>query len=144
MKFSAIFFSLLYFSQVFASVELSGDWKSSCSQAQMNGKQGFVTEVYSFKKTSAFELKREWFKQAGCSGEFFAVEEEQGSLKIGKENSNNGFNPQGTFEADFETTKGVDKGLIWISSDLSKLRLSRGFGGDMRNRMLGLFEYKKQ
>lgn len=147
MKFSAIFFSMLCFSQAFAAVELeklSGDWKNLCSQAQMNGKQGFITEVYSFNESSAFAMKREWFKEAGCSGDVFAVDEEQGTLKIGKENTNNGFNPQGTYDADFDSAKGVDKGLIWISGDYSKLRLSRGFGGDMRNTMLGLFEYKKQ
>ena len=147
MKFSAIFFSILCFSQAFGAVELeklSGDWKNSCAQAQMNSKQGFITEVYSFNKTSEFAMKREWFKEAGCIGEVFSVDEEQGSLKIGKENSNNGFNPQGTYDADFVTEKGMDKGLIWISGDYSKLRLSRGFGGAMRNTMLGLFEYKKQ
>jgi hypothetical protein len=145
MKKLIISLVLLNSIPTFANVDLgklAASWKMFCTQSQSSGKQGFMIETYTFTKTGSFQLDRQWFKDAGCKTKT-EIESESGSIEIGKENTNNGFNPVGTYEAQYKTEKGNELGLIWVDGSYSKLRLARGFG-QFQNTMLGVFEYKKQ
>ena len=124
--------------------KLVGRWSTSCTQSQMNGKQGFVIETYEIAKAGEFKFKREWFKEKTCKGKSFSVDAESGTLALGNEYASNGFAPPGTLEADFKVGAKFDLGLLWVDSKYSKLRLSRGMGASLRNTMLGLFEYLKK
>lgn len=143
-----ILFIAVLFNMTLAQAEidlkkLEGNWKLSCVQTQNSSKQGFVTETYSFDKTGSFKLEKAWFKMASCEGKAEAIDVESGSLTIGKENTNNGFNPAGTHEAQFKTSQGTEQGLLWVNESFTKLRLARGFG-QSQNTMLGVFQYTKQ
>jgi hypothetical protein len=121
---------------------LSGSWKSNCVQSQMYGKQGFTTEQYTFKAIGEYSLVREWFKDPTCDQGSFDQDTETGTVKLGNENTNNGFNPGNTLEADFKHGSSTDLGLIWLDKNGSTVRVARGMG-NMRNTMLSLFSYSK-
>ena len=112
-----------------------------CTQSQSGGKQGYMIETYSFAKAGSFKMERQWFKDLKCTIKT-DVEAESGTFTVGKENTNNGFNPAGTYEAQYKTEKGIELGLLWVDAGYAKLRLARGFG-QSQNTMLGVFEYKK-
>ena len=137
----------LSITSAFAGVDtekLAGKWKSSCSQMQIDDKQGHVVEVYAIKHPDTFEFERRWYKDAYCE-KLFSTQSEKGVFKVGKENTNNGFNPAGTYEVVYKSTARAssDKGLIWVDADYKKLRLSRGMG-NVQNTMLSLFVFTKE
>ena len=145
MRALMLLLALSLSSSVFAKLDpkkLEGSWRTNCTQSQGNGKQGHMIETYTFEEANQFELKRDWFKTAGCEGTPFHTDEEKGTIKIGKENTNNGFNPEGTYEVEYTHERGSDKGLLWLSSAGTKIRVSRGMGSN-QNTMLSLFEYAK-
>jgi hypothetical protein len=123
------------------TAKLGGEWTSGCIQSQSKNDQGYVVEVYSFERPAKFQLKRTWFKEQYCIGDSFKSDSENGTFKIGKENTNNGFNPAGTFEVEFKSETATDKGLLWVNDSYQKLRISRGLG-TQQNTMLGLFLYQ--
>jgi hypothetical protein len=122
--------------------KLTGAWKLFCTQSQSGGKQGYMIETYTFTKTGSFQLDRQWFKDVKCTIKTQA-ESDSGSIVVGNENTNGGFNPAGTYETQYKTEKGIELGLLWVDSKYTKLRLARGFG-QSQNTMLGVFEYTKQ
>ena len=122
--------------------KLAGSWDMFCTQSQTGGKQGYMIETYSFTKTGSYKLDRQWYKDANCKTKT-DLDSESGSFVVGKENTNGGFNPAGTYETQYKTEKGTELGLLWVDGNYSKLRLARGFG-QSQNTMLGVFEYKKQ
>lgn len=129
----------------FAGIELdklAASWKMFCTQSQTTGKQGYMIETYTFTKTGNFQLNRQWYKDVKCTIET-EVQSESGTILIGKENTNSGFSPEGTFETQYKTEKGIELGLLWVDAKYTKLRLARGFG-QAQNTMLGVFEYSKQ
>ncbi len=119
---------------------IEGSYETSCIQTQMNQTQGNIIETYTFSNDS-FKMIRRWFRTPSCTGDIFQTNIEEGTYIIGKENLNNGFNPKGTFDLDLSIKDSKSLGLIWISEDKTVLKISRGIG-NMRNTMLGLFEYK--
>lgn len=123
--------------------KLAGRWSNQCTQTQNNRHQGYTVETYTFIKPNGFKLKRQWFKDPDCKGKLFQTETEAGSFQIGKENTNRGFNPTGTYETQYITGKALEKGLLWVNDDYTTLRLSRGFG-DQQNTMLGILQYNKR
>ena len=142
-----IFVVALFSVSSFAGVDLEKlDGKtfvSNCTQTQINGLSGYVIEDYTFiQHEQQFLFGRTWFKDSKCSGEIVRSEGHVGEFDIREEFLNGGFNPKGTHKADFTTDKGTDKGLIYLNSDYSVLRISRGLIGGSRNTMLGLFEFK--
>jgi hypothetical protein len=145
MKKKLIIFTLfLTYSHAFADIDLSklsGSWAINCTQSQTTGKQGFVIETYTFTQTGSYQLTRQWYKDSNCKGKT-EKEIELGVFKIGKENTNNGFNPSGTYETEYKNKNGIELGLLWADEAYIKLRVAKGFG-KTQNTMLGLFEYKK-
>lgn len=142
-KIIFVFLVLLSFSTLASIKEdkLKGKWTSGCIQMQNGKNQGFVTEAYSFDKKE-IKLTRTWYKSSKCSGKVSLIQNENGSFEVGKENTNNGFNPSGTYEVKFSMKDGEELGLLWAKEDYSIIRLSRGFG-TQQNTMLSLTEYKK-
>jgi hypothetical protein len=145
MKMLMVFFVLL--SSTFANADVSfvsfvGTFSSGCIQSQMSGRSGFVTEAYAFNTDRTFSFTRTWFVDAACSAPQDLVDSQTGSIALGNVNTNNGFNPSGTTEAAFHHDGLVDKGLIWVSADGSKLRVATGMG-TMQNTMLGLFQFSR-
>ena len=136
--------ALLNLSVAFAASldNLNGHWVLDCTQTQINGVSGHVLESYSFN-SSSYQFKREWFKKTGCKGNAFKVDAEEGTIKLGKENTNSGFNPEGTFEIDFITSQVTNLGVIWLNDAGTKMRTTRGFPGD-RSTMLGILQYSKR
>lgn len=121
---------------------LSGSWKSNCVQSQMYGKQGFTTEQYTFRASGEYSMIREWFKDSTCDQGSFDQDTETGTVKLGNENTINGFNPGNTLEADFKHGSSTDLGLIGLDKSGTTVRVARGMG-NMRNTMLSLFSYSK-
>lgn len=145
MKKLIIFLSLFTSLSSFAGIDLdklAGPWKMFCTQSQSAGKQGYMIETYSFTKSGNFSLERQWFKDIKCTIKT-ETDSESGNIVVGKENTNNGFNPAGTYETQYKTEKGIELGLLWVDSKYTKLRLARGFG-QSQNTMLGVFEYTKE
>lgn len=135
-------FSLSSFAQVNLDQLDGRTYISNCTQTQINGFSGYVIEDYTFiKHEKQFLYGRTWFKDRNCAGEIIKTEGHTGEFTIGKEFLNGGFNPQGTYKADFSTAEGIDKGLIYLNSDYTVLRISRGQIDGGRNNMLGLFEF---
>jgi hypothetical protein len=126
----------------FSLDKLSGEWSSGCIQMQNGEQQGYVIEQYGFDQSKKITLTRTWFKNPQCKGNAFFTKTENGSFEIGQENTNNGFNPAGTYEAKFSMGNGTELGLLWVNKDFSEMRLSRGFGS-FQNTMLALTQYKK-
>lgn len=121
--------------------KLSGTWSSGCMQMQDGKNQGYVTEAYSFDQNK-ISLKRSWFKAQNCQGKAFLSQSEKGTFDVGRENTNNGFNPSGTHEVIYSIGQGSELGLLWVNDTFSELRLSRGFGSS-QNTMLSLTIFKK-
>jgi hypothetical protein len=144
MKKLLCLFALLNLSAAFAASldNLNGQWVLDCTQTQINGVSGHVLESYTFN-SSSYQFKREWFKKADCKGTAFKLDAEEGTIKLGKENTNNGFNPEGTFEIDYISSKGNDRGVIWLNDMGTKMRTARGLA-ENRNVMLGVFQYSKR
>lgn len=137
--------SIFSLSQTYAAStleKLNGQWALDCTQTQINGLQGHTLETYTFN-ASSYQFKRQWFKKAGCKDTAFKVESEEGTIKIGKENTNNGFNPEGTLEIDFTTSQKSEQGVIWVNEAGSKMRTARGFA-ESRNTLLGILQYSKR
>lgn len=146
MKYLTLTLALLTGNMAFAGIDFSqieGSWSIKCTQSQASGKQGFILETYTFTPEKEFKFTRNWFKKSGCEGTPFEKDTESGKVKLGEENTNNGFNPAGTHEADFTVGEKTDLGLIWVNSENSKLRITRGSGMSSRNTMLSLFEFTK-
>jgi hypothetical protein len=122
--------------------KLSGKWVSDCIQMQNGEHHGHVIETYSFDQKKKIQMKRSWFKDTKCTDKVFYSQTENGSFDFGKENTNNGFNPPGTYEVRYTLENGVELGLLWVNKEYSELRLSRGFGSS-QNTMLALTQYKK-
>jgi hypothetical protein len=131
----------------FANIDLGklqGEWISGCAQSQLNHKQGYTIETYRFTSVEGdFEFERSWFLDMNCQESGADTEMSKGKMKIGKSLLNFGFNPEGTYEANFQNEASTDLGLIWVNSSYSDLRISRGFMNGIRNTMLGLFIFKK-
>lgn len=145
MKTLFCLLALLTLSQTFAAPtleKLNGQWALVCTQTQINGVQGHTLEAYTFNGSS-YQFKRQWFKKAGCKDTPFKVDSEEGTLKLGKENTNNGFNPEGTFEIDYVSSQRTDQGVIWLNEAGTKMRTARGLG-ENRNTMLGILQYSKR
>ena len=122
--------------------KLEGYWSSSCTQSQnSNGNQGYLVETYRFNKDRSYQLDRIWYSDSKCK-KIAKKEKESGNFTLGKENTNKGFNPVGTYETQFKHDNKLEQGLLWVSESYSKLRIAKGFGNS-QNTMLGLFEYKK-
>lgn len=122
---------------------IAGIWSTNCIQTQIsNHNQGYVKETYTFKETSEFEFKREWFRDASCA-EPDGTDIESGTIELGKELTTF-FQPQGAHEANFSSQGGVDLGAI-ILRENKFVKIARGMkNSSMRNTMLSLFEYQKQ
>ncbi|MFP5384498.1 MAG: hypothetical protein ACLGHN_00365 [Bacteriovoracia bacterium] len=119
---------------------LVGIWTTACIQTQMSHSAGYVKESYSINIQGDFEFKREWFKDFSCT-EPDGTDTETGTVELGEKISSF-FMPGETYEADFNTQKGVDLGAISIKQD--HLKIARGVkNSSIRNTMLSLFEYKK-
>ncbi len=145
MKKLICLISLFALSQTYASStleKLNGQWALDCTQTQVNGVQGHTLETYTFNGSS-YQFKRHWFKKAGCKDTAFKLDSEEGTIKLGKENTNNGFNPEGTFEIDFITSQKSEQGVIWLNGAGTKMRTARGFA-ESRNTLLGILQYSKR
>lgn len=145
MKKLICLFSFFAISQTFAAStleKLNGLWALDCTQSLINGVRGYALESYTFNGSS-YQFKRQWFKKAGCTDTAFKVDSEDGTIKLGKENTNNGFNIEGTFEIDYISSKGVDRGVIWLNEAGTKMRTARGFA-ESRNTMLGVLQFSKR
>jgi len=146
MKYFFLTLSVLTLNTAFAEIDfakIEGSWSIKCTQSQVGGKQGHVTETYTFTPAKEYKFTRNWFKKSDCEGTPFEKDTEAGKVKIGKENTNNGFNPAETYEADFTIGETTDLGLMWVNSENTKLRITRGLGMGSRNTMLSLFEFTK-
>lgn len=147
MKKMLLLLLVIFSGSTFAQVDqkkLEGSWQTNCFQYQSNAEQGYAIETYTFSETVSYELKKEIYRDQDCSGVLIKTIEEKGMIKIGTENTNNGFNPSGTMNASYTTVEGkIDLGLIWISPDKSFIKLSRGLSDGIQNTMLGIFQYKK-
>lgn len=122
---------------------LQGKWQMKCTQSQIGDDKGFIVESYTFLVDGEFTRERLWFNDANCMKKYKKREVHTGTISIGKENLNNGFNPAGTYEAKYKQSASADLGLIWVNASKTKIRLSRGIG-KTQNTMLGLFEYSRQ
>lgn len=145
MKILLALLSIIIIPQSFAAStldNLNGQWALDCTQTQINGVSGHTLETYTFN-SSSYQFKRQWFKKAGCKDTAFKVDTEDGTIKLGKENTNNGFNPEGTFEIDYISSKGTDQGVIWLNEAGTKMRTVRGLGAS-RNTLLGILQYSKR
>lgn len=141
--FVVALFSLSSFAEVDIDKLDGKTFVSNCTQTQINGFSGYVIEDYTFiQHEQQFLFGRTWFKDSSCSGEIVKTEGHIGEFEIREEFLNGGFNPKGTYKIDFSTENGADKGLIYLNSGYSVLRISRGLVGGNRNTMLGLFEFK--
>lgn len=122
--------------------KLSGSWSMNCTQTQKdNGFQAYLIEVYTFKQSGNYRLTQQWYKDANCK-DLIKNETQIGTISISKENTNNGFNPAGTYETKYAHTNIVELGLLWVDKKYSKLRVGKGFGKS-QNTLLGIFEYNK-
>ena len=147
MKKILIFTFLLFTSSPsFAGIDLNkllGSWTMGCTQTQNSAnKQGSLIETYVFKLNGNYQLSRQCYQDVNCK-ENSETETQSGNIVIGKLNTNNGFNPEGTYETEYKHDGIVELGLLWVDGNYSKLRVGKGFG-KTQNTMLSLFEYKKQ
>jgi hypothetical protein len=120
---------------------LVGIWSSTCIQTQLNGRQGFVKEIYAFEEGGDYEFVREWYEDSGCK-KLRESDSEVGTVVIGNRLSGM-FISGNTFEADFRAVDGVDLGALSLSNN--SLKIARGMkNSSMRNTMLGIFEFRKK
>lgn len=118
-----------------------GLWATTCIQSQTSQFTGFVIESYEVAENGDYEFRREWFADPVCS-QPYGEETESGVVKVGKKLSGV-FVSGKTFEVDFETTLGRDLGAVRVED--RSLRFARGMrGSNMRNTMVGLFNYSRR
>jgi hypothetical protein len=145
MKTLASLLALLIFSFAYAatgSINLVGTWTSGCIQSNVNGHSGNVIETYSFAADNHYSFERAYYRDGACTDSLSQSDSENGTITIGRGNTNQGFNPSGTVEVQYSNEISTDKGLAWVSADGSKLRVARGMGS-VQNTMLGFFQYSK-
>jgi hypothetical protein len=119
---------------------LAGLWTTTCIQTQLAERSGFTIESYEISEAGDFIFNRQWFSDSKCSSAV-TTDQELGTVKIGKEVST--FFGTTSHEADFKTLAGSDFGVVSVKEN--KLKLGRGFlNTQMRNTMLGLFDYIKR
>lgn len=115
-----------------------GIWTTTCIQSQNSQFQGFVTESYAITSSGKFTFTREWFMDPHCS-DFLAEESETGHIVVGKKVSSI-FVGDNTFEVDFISNQGADRGAIKVEKD--HIKVGRGMkNSGLRNTMVGIFEY---
>ncbi len=118
-----------------------GLWTTTCIMTQNGRNSGFVVESYDVRENGSYDHKTEWYADAACSQQY-ATDSETGVVKVGKKLSGI-FISGSTFEADFENVSGIDLGAVRVENN--KLKIARGMrGSNMRNIMVGLFEYVKK
>lgn len=119
---------------------LIGIWVSSCIQTQFNDKQGFAIEAYSIHSSGSYEFTRTWYSDSSCSVEK-SEDRELGTLSVGDKVSGM-FIQQKTYEVDFESEGNKDLGAVAVGQN--SLKFARGMkNSQMRNTMVGLFEYQR-
>ncbi|MBA2406023.1 MAG: hypothetical protein H0V66_14705, partial [Bdellovibrionales bacterium] len=130
MKIILIALALFSFSAVaqITPDKLAGEWATNCIKSQMLETQGYVIELYTFQKPNEFQFRQTWYKDANCKKNVFKNIVQKGTFTLGKENTNNGFNPAGTLEVEFVNKDVTDKGLVWMDKENNQLRISRGMG----------------
>ncbi|MCT4641550.1 MAG: hypothetical protein N4A33_04580 [Bacteriovoracaceae bacterium] len=122
---------------------IEGHFLSKCTHTNIDNEQiGFTTESYRFDKDHNFEYIFNWYSDSKCRKKIIKTSTQNGIIKIGKVNSNN-MNPMGTLNCDFQFNNKIDKGLIWISKDLKKIRVARQIDKNKRNELLSPFELTK-
>ena len=118
-----------------------GLWTTTCIMTQNGHNSGFVVESYDVRENGSYDLKTEGYTDAACSQQY-ATDSETGVVKVGKKLSGI-FVSGNTFEADFQNVIGVDLGAVRVEGN--NLKIARGMkGSNMRNTMVGLFDYVKK
>ena len=123
---------------------LEGYWKSDCIQTQINENSGNVIEIYEFIGSDHLVFRRNWFESSKCQGKNLKSEKKELSFKIGEVFNSKIILDAKTYTVKFlKKDKTIEKGLIWMSHDQKRIRLSRGFEQGKQNKMLGIVVYKK-
>jgi hypothetical protein len=96
----------------------------SCTQFQDKDFQGYIEEKVKISGKD-MSFSKSFYSDSECK-KATGGQSSRYEFKLGKEELNNGFNPKGTMRLRLTRPSGeVDIGLIWISEDQNKIRITK-------------------